>query len=328
MKIGITYDLREEYLAQGFGLEETAEFDKIETIEGIESALQALNHATERIGNVKSLISKLAAGERWDLVFNIAEGMHGFGREAQIPAVLDAYGIPYTFSDPLILTLSLHKGMTKRVVRDLGIPTPDFAIVADENQINEVNLPLPLFAKPVAEGTSKGISGASKITNRQELKTVCLDLLETFNQPVLVERYLPGREFTVGIIGSGIEADVIGVMEILLSEKAEAGVYSYYNKENYQRLVEYRLASGKIADSCAAVALKAWRGLGCFDAGRVDLKLDAEGIPNFIEVNPLAGLNPKNSDLPILSGLAGISYQQLIKMILDTTLKRINARRN
>ena len=328
MKIGITYDLREEYLAQGFGLEETAEFDKIETIEGIEYALQALNHDTERIGNVRSLISKLAAGERWDLVFNIAEGMYGFGREAQIPAVLDAYGIPYTFSDPLILTLTLHKGMTKRVVRDLGVPTPDFAIVAAENQINEVNLPLPLFAKPVAEGTSKGISGASKITNRQELKTVCLDLLETFNQPVLVERYLPGREFTVGIIGSGIEADVIGVMEILLSEKAEAGVYSYYNKENYQRLVEYRLASGKIADSCAAVALKAWRGLGCFDAGRVDLKLDAEGIPNFIEVNPLAGLNPKNSDLPILSGLAGISYQQLIKMILDTTLKRINARRN
>lgn len=328
MKIGITYDLREEYLAQGFGLEETAEFDKIETIEGIESALQALNHDTERIGNVRGLISKLAAGERWDLVFNIAEGMYGFGREAQIPAVLDAYGIPYTFSDPLILTLTLHKGMTKRVVRDLGIPTPDFAIVAAENQIDEVNLPLPLFAKPVAEGTSKGISGASKITNRQELKTVCLDLLKTFKQPVLVERYLPGREFTVGIIGSGAEAAVIGVMEILLNEKAEAGVYSYYNKENYQRLVEYRLASGRIADSCAAVALKAWRGLGCFDAGRVDLKLDAEGIPNFIEVNPLAGLNPKNSDLPILSGLAGISYQQLIKMILDATLKRINAGRN
>lgn len=325
MKIGITYDLREEYLAQGFGLEETAEFDKIETIEGIESALQALNHATERIGNVKSLISKLAAGERWDLVFNIAEGMHGFGREAQIPAVLDAYGIPYTFSDPLILTLSLHKGMTKRVVRDLGIPTPDFAIVADENQINEVNLPLPLFAKPVAEGTSKGISSASKITDRRELKTVCLNLLATFKQPVLVERYLPGREFTVGIIGSGAEAAVIGVMEVLLNEKAEAGIYSYYNKENYQGLVEYRLASGPIADSCAAVALKAWRGLGCFDAGRVDLKLDAEGIPNFIEVNPLAGLNPKNSDLPILSGLAGISYQKLIGMILESALKRVDA---
>lgn len=326
MKIGITYDLREEYLAQGFGLEETAEFDKIETIEGIENALQALNHDTERIGNVKSLISKLAAGERWDLVFNIAEGMYGFGREAQIPAVLDAYGIPYTFSDPLILTLTLHKGMTKRVVRDLGIPTPDFAIVAAENQINEVNLPLPLFAKPVAEGTSKGISGASKIANRQELNTVCLGLLETFKQPVLVERYLPGREFTVGIIGSGTEADVIGVMEILLNEKAETGVYSYYNKENYQELVEYKLVSGSLAQACAEAALKVWAGLGCRDAGRVDLKLDEAGVPNFIEVNPLAGLNPKNSDLPILCRLAGIDYLRLMGMILDAALKRIGKR--
>ncbi len=322
MKIGITYDLRDEYLAQGFGEEETAEFDKVETIEGIESALQALNHNTERIGNVKSLISKLAAGERWDLVFNIAEGMYGFGREAQIPAVLDAYRIPYTFSDPLILTLTLHKGMTKRVIRDLQIPTPDFYVVEDENHIKEVSLPLPLFAKPVAEGTSKGITETSKITDYRDLKSICLQLLRTFRQPVLVEGYLPGREFTVGIIGTGNEAAVIGVMEVLLKENAEAGVYSYHNKENYQKLVEYRLVSGDIVQSCTEVALKAWRGLGCRDAGRVDLKLDNAGVPNFIEVNPLAGLNPNNSDLPILSGLAGISYQKLIGMILDTTLKR------
>lgn len=323
MKIGITYDLRDEYLAQGFNPEETAEFDELETIEAIESCLQDLNHSTERIGNVTSLINKLAAGERWDLVFNIAEGMYGFSREAQIPAVLDAYRIPYTFSDPLILNLALHKGMTKRIIRDLQIPTPDFHVVTDEKQIDEINLPWPLFAKPVAEGTSKGISGASKITNRQELKAICLKLLQTFKQPVLVERYLPGREFTVGIIGTGTEAAVIGVMEVLLNEKAEAGVYSYQNKQNYQRLVEYRLASGDVAPKCAAVALKAWRGLGCRDAGRVDLKLDEAGVPNFIEVNPLAGLNPKRSDLPILCRLAGIDYLRLIGMILDAALKRI-----
>ncbi len=323
MKIGITYDLRDEYLAQGFGVEETAEFDKVETIEAIEAALQGLNHSTERIGSIKSLIGKLAAGERWDLVFNIAEGMYGFGREAQIPAVLDAYRIPYTFSDPLVLTLTLHKGMTKRVIRDLQIPTPDFYVVEVENRIEEVNLPLPLFAKPVAEGTSKGIAGTSKITNYQDLKSVCLQLLRNFRQPVLVERYLPGREFTVGIVGTGDEAAVIGVMEVLLKEDAEAGVYSYHNKENYQRLVEYRLATGVIAEGCAEVALKAWRGLGCRDAGRVDFKLDNAGVPNFIEVNPLAGLNPKHSDLPILSGLAGINYHQLIGMILNSALKRV-----
>lgn len=326
MKVGITYDLRDEYLAQGFGEEETAEFDKAETIETIESVLQDFKHTPERIGNIKSLVGKLAAGERWDLVFNIAEGMYGFGREAQIPAVLDAYRIPYTFSDPLVLTLTLHKGMTKRVIRDLQIPTPDFYVVEDESQIKKVDLAFPLFAKPVAEGTSKGITGASKITNYRELKTVCLRLLQTFQQPVLVERFLPGREFTVGIIGTGVEAKVVGVMEVLLKEKAESGVYSYYNKENYQGLVEYKLVSGVLAQACADVALRAWLGLGCRDAGRVDLKLDDAGVPNFIEVNPLAGLNPKHSDLPILSGLAGIDYHRLIGMILDSALKRVGGK--
>lgn len=327
MKIGITYDLRDQYLAEGYGEEETAEFDKAETIETIESVLRHFKHTPERIGNVKSLIKKLAAGERWDLVFNIAEGMYGFGREAQIPAVLDAYRIAYTFSDPLVLALTLHKAMTKRVIRDLQVPTPEFCVVENEAQIEEVNLPLPLFVKPVAEGTSKGIAETSKITSYQELKSVCLHLLRTFRQPVLVEGYLPGREFTVGIIGSGNEAAVIGVMEVLLKENAETGVYSYHNKENYQRLVEYRLVNGEIAQSCAAVALKAWRGLGCRDAGRVDLKFDEAGVPNFIEVNPLAGLNPKHSDLPILAGLAGLDYGDLIKKILDSTLKRVDNNR-
>lgn len=323
MKIGITYDLRDEYLAQGFGREETAEFDKAETIERIESVLQDLRHIPERIGNIKSLVGKLAAGERWDLVFNIAEGMYGFGREAQIPAVLDAYRIPYTFSDPMVLALTLHKGMTKRIIRDLKIATPDFYVIEDEIQLKNVDLPLPLFAKPVAEGTSKGITGASKISDYRELKTVCQQLLQAFQQPVLVERFLPGREFTVGIIGTGVEAKVIGVMEVLLQAKAESGVYSYHNKENYQGLVEYKLVSGSLAQACSKAALQAWLGLGCRDAGRVDLKLDEAGVPNFIEVNPLAGLNPKHSDLPILSGLAGIDYHQLVEMILDSALKRI-----
>jgi D-alanine-D-alanine ligase len=326
MKIGITYDLRDEYLAQGFGREETAEFDKAETIEMIESVLQDLRHIPERIGNIKSLIGKLAAGERWDLVFNIAEGMYGFGREAQIPAVLDAYRIPYTFSDPLVLALTLHKGMTKRVIRDLKIATPDFYVIEDETQLKKVDLPLPLFAKPVAEGTSKGITGASKISNHQDLKTVCRHLLQTFHQPVLVERFLPGREFTVGIVGTGVEAKVVGVMEVLLQTKAESEVYSYHNKENYQGLVEYKLVSGSLAQACSETALQAWLGLGCRDAGRVDLKLDEAGVSNFIEVNPLAGLNPNHSDLPILSGLAGIDYHQLIGMILDSALKRIGGK--
>lgn len=194
--VGLTYDLRDDYLRDGYSLEETAEFDKPDTIEAIEAVILKNDLATDRIGHVRALTHRLAAGDRWDLVFNIAEGLYGFGREAQVPALLDAYQIPYTFSDALGQALTLHKGMTKHVVRDLGIPTPDFAVVACEEDIASVRLPYPLFAKPVAEGTGKGITAVSKIDHPVDLKTVCLRLMETFRQPVLVETYLPGREFT------------------------------------------------------------------------------------------------------------------------------------
>ncbi|MCU0276182.1 MAG: D-alanine--D-alanine ligase [Acidobacteria bacterium] len=323
MIIGLTYDLRQEYLDAGYGLEETAEFDKPDTIEGIETALQNLGHETRRIGNIKSLVGRLAAGERWDLVFNICEGMFGLGREAQVPALLDAYEIPYTFSGPLILALALDKGLTKRVLRSFGIPTPDFAVVATPADIAAVDLPLPLFVKPVAEGTGKGIDARSKINSRKQLQEVCAALLKKFRQPVLVEAYLPGREFTVGITGSGDDARAIGVMEVMLNAEAEANAYSYINKEQYEERVQYALAPKKEAAACVDVALRAWRGLDCLDGGRVDVKMDRDGVVNFIEVNPLAGLNPIHSDLPILCRLQNISYQELIGRILDSAARRL-----
>lgn len=323
MKIGITYDLREEYLAEGYGEEETAEFDKPDTIDAIDETLQGLGFLTDRIGHIRNLASRLAGGARWDLVFNIAEGHRGYGREAQVPALLDAYGIPYTFSDPMVLSLTLHKGMTKHVVRDLGIPTPPFAVIHEEGDLANVDLPYPLFAKPVAEGTGKGINGASKIRTREELSQVCGKLLLEYRQPVLVETFLPGREFTVGIIGTGKDAWALGVMEIFLKRLAEGDAYSYVNKERWEELVEYRLVNDALAEKAAEVALAAWTGLGCRDAGRVDLRADADGMPNFIEVNPLAGLHPEHSDLPILSALSGIPYRELLRRIVGFALKRL-----
>lgn len=324
MKIGITYDLRDDYLAEGYSAEETLEFDRADTIDAIEQTLQDLGYLTDRIGNIKSLVKRLAAGDRWDIVFNIAEGIEGLGREAQVPALLDAYKIPYTFSDPLILSLTLHKGMTKRVIRDLRIPTPDFAVIERVEDIATVALPLPLFAKPVAEGTSKGITAASKITSRKKFFHVCRVLLSTFQQPVLVERFLPGREFTVGIVGTGEDAVALGVMEVHLKESAEQDVYSYVNKENCEELVEYRLANDPLAHTVRETALAAWRGLGCRDAGRVDLRADVQGMPHFLEVNPLAGLHPEHSDLPIICNLAGTTYHELIDMIMRSALKRLH----
>jgi D-alanine-D-alanine ligase len=322
MRIGIAYDLREAYLKAGYGEEETAEFDRPDTIEALSTALCSLGHEPVLIGRVQQLAEKLVAGERWELVFNIAEGLHGFGREAQVPALLDAYGIPYTFSDPLTTALTLHKGMAKRVVRDCGLATADFAIVECAADVQAVALPYPLFAKPVAEGTGKGISAASKVQSLQELDAVCRQLLTRYRQPVLVETYLPGREFTVGITGTGRTAVALGVLEVVLKEAAEAHAYSYHNKEYCESLIDYRLVSGPLADKLGAAALTAWRSLGCRDGGRVDLRLDAQGKPNFIEINPLAGLHPDHSDLPILGKLAGIPYHELIGRILESACER------
>lgn len=323
VKIGITYDLRDDYIAEGYTEEETAEFDHPLTIDAIEEALRDLGYETNRIGHIRALTRRLVAGDRWDLVFNIAEGLRGFGREAQVPALLDAWEIPYTFSDPLLLSLTLHKGLTKRVIRDLGIPTPDFAVVETPEQIEAVALPFPLFAKPVAEGTGKGVTAASKIADPAGLDRVCRKLLAVFRQPVLVETFLPGREFTVGIIGTGKEAFAPAVMEVHLTEKAEKEVYSYANKEDWHGRIEYRLAADAMARAAVETALAAWRGLGCRDGGRVDLRADAEGIPHFMEINPLAGLRPGHSDLPILCELAGMSYRELIAGIMRSALKRL-----
>lgn len=320
--IGITYDLRDDYLKEGYGLEETAEFDLPDTIDAIEKVILDNGFEADRIGNIKALTRRLAADNRWDLIFNITEGMYGFGREAQVPALLDAYNIPYTFSDPLGHAISLHKGITKHVLRDLGIPTPDFVVINNEAEMDEVNLPFPLFAKPVAEGTSKGITALSKITNRKELHQTCKNLLQTFKQPVLVETYLPGREFTVGILGTGKNAKALGVIEVILKPAAEKNAYSYENKEHYEKLVQYALVDDDEAKQARKIALKIWRYLDLKDAGRVDLRSDAHGAPHFIEVNSLAGLNPKRSDLPILCNLLGVSYHVLISSIIESALRR------
>jgi len=304
--VGMTYDLRTDYLQEGYTEEETAEFDQPATIEAIEETLQSLGYRTDRIGHVRALAKRLVAGDRWDLVFNIAEGVRGFGREAQVPCLLDAYGVPYVFSDPLVLSLTLHKAMAKRVVRDLGIPTPDFAVVEDVSDIAGVTLPYPLFVKPVRR---------------------CRFLLETFSQPVLVETYLAGREFTVGIVGTGRRARVIAVMEVLLRDSAEKGVYSLMNKEYCEEHVDYRLVTGAEAERVSAVALAAWRGLECRDGGRLDIRADASGLPHFLEVNPLAGLHPTHSDLPILSTLAGISYRELLGLIMASAEVRVSGGR-
>jgi D-alanine-D-alanine ligase len=321
LRVGLTYDLRADYLAEGYGLEETAEFDKPDTIEGLEAALRTHGFQPERIGNAQALVNALARGQRWDIVFNIAEGLHGVAREALVPALLDAYRIPYTFSGPDTLVVALDKALTKTVAREAGVPTAPFAVLRAAADAERVQLPYPLFLKPVAEGTGKGVSERSKARDAGAMRAVAAELLARFHQPVLVETYLPGREFTIGIEGDGARAAALGVIEVIFRPGVER-IYSYQTKTDYERLVSYAAPHDATAQAACAVALAAWRALGCVDAGRVDVRCDAEDRPQFIEVNPLAGLNPTHSDLPILCRMHGIAYDDLIGRVMRHALRR------
>ena len=324
MRIGLTYDLKDDYLALGFSEHAVAEFDSAATIDAIAGALESLGHDVERVGHIRSLAARLVAGARWDLVFNVAEGVAGFGRESQVPALLEAYEIPYTFSDPLVCALTLHKGMAKHVARGCGVPTPNFALVTTPAEAAAVTLPLPLFVKPVAEGTSKGVTAKSLVTSRAALLDVCTELLQEYRQPVLVEEFLSGREFTVGILGTGDDTRALATLEVVLREGADKGVYSYRNKAQWRDLVEYQLLdAGAMRREVEEVAVATWRCLGCRDAGRVDVRLDAAGRPQMLEVNPLAGLTPGHSDLPIMAALRGMEYRTLIGEILRCTAARL-----
>jgi D-alanine-D-alanine ligase len=319
MKVGLTFDLRSWYVDRGYSMDETAEFDKQETVDALSDSLKTMGHETEQIGNAFQLIEALAAGRRWDMVLNIAEGLYGDGRESVVPAILDQYKIPYVFSGPVIMGLSLNKHLAKLIVAAAGVPVSPGVLISELNDLERINLNYPLFIKPVSEGTGKGITEKSLVNNAAELRNMAEWILNEFRQPALVEEYLPGREFTVGITGTGEEAVAIGGMEVICADNLP---YSVEVKENYQNYCSYAPLSVDIADECKAVALGAWKALNAVDAGRIDLKADRAGRICFIEANPLAGLNPVHSDLPILARMYGIEYQKLMEIIMDAAIRR------
>jgi len=320
MKVGLTYDLRSWYIDRGYSMDETVEFDKQETVDAIENSLRQMGHEPEPVGNTFQLIEALAAGKRWDIVFNIAEGLYGDGRESVVPAILDQYKIPYVFSGPVIMGLSLNKHLAKLVAASAGVPVSPGCLITEFKDLDKCNLNYPLFVKPVSEGTGKGITENSLVRSSEELSKMVKWILSEFHQPALVEEYLPGREFTVGLVGCGEEAVVIGGMEVICANNLP---YSVEVKENYQNYCKYKPLDGDIIGECKDVALGAWKALDAVDAGRVDLKADRNGKICFIEANPLAGLNPIHSDLPILARMYGTEYQTLLEMIMESAIKRM-----
>ena len=325
-RIGLVYDLRADYLAEGMTEEETAEFDSEETINALEQAIASLGYRTDRIGNAKRLAERLVAGDRWDMVFNIAEGLGGRCRESYAPALLELYGVPYTFSDALVCAVTLDKAVAKRLVAQQGLATAAFSVIHTAADVETIPLRYPLFAKPLAEGTGKGVDQNSKIDTPQQLKAVCSALLKEYRQPVLVEEFLPGREFTVGILGTGADAQVLGTMEIEVLEKNETAIYSFLNKEEWRKRVIYHpiLHEKTLKSEVENLALECYHVLECRDGGRVDIRCDINRKPCFIEVNPLAGLRPEYSDMALIAAQEGLPYSEMIKAILDSAFSRFS----
>jgi len=319
MNIGFTYNLKSHYLSKGYKTEQVAEFDCEETLDAIETALNNAGHRVARIGCLEELLARLVAGERWDMGFNIAEGLKGSARESQIPAMLEAFSIPHVFSDAATLAFALDKSVTDAIMKAHRVPTADFAVIRSIGDCDKLQIPFPLFLKPVSEGTSRGVTPKSVVHNAVELKEISAWLLDAYNQPVLAETYLSGREFTVGLLGDAGEAKVLGVMEVGLYGAAEREGYTYENKQKYEDRVSYKIVDEpEVAD----IAARAWTAIHGLDAGRVDVRMDADGRPRFMEVNPLAGLNPRYSDLCILCRENGIPYGKLINSIVNSCARR------
>ena len=271
---------------------------------------------------------------RPDLVFNVAECANGISREAQIPAMLDMLKIPYTGSDPLTLATCLDKARTKEVLSYYKIPTAKFILIESISDLKDFDLRFPVIVKPVAEGSGKGIFNSSILNSLDKLKENLTDNLQTYNQPFLVEEFLPGREFTIAIIGNGDDTEVLPIVEINLSElpKELAPIYSYEAKwivdtrDNPLNIFSCPAhIDASLEEKITNIALRTYKVLRCRDWSRIDIRLDANGEPNIIEINPLPGILPDpkdNSCFPKAARTSGLSYEEMINKVLFTAARR------
>lgn len=313
-----------------------AEWDEPATIDAVENALRPLGEVVRLEANAEFPARLVAADP--DFVFNIAEGLYGVNREGHVPAICEFLDYPYSASDPLTLSLTLHKGRAKEVLTSHGVPTAPFAMVRSPAEARGVDLPFPVFAKPAFEGSGKGVSVRSVCQSRRELVKQVDYLLATYKEPVLIETYLPGAEFTVGILGNGEEArclPIVGMRFDTLPEGAPP-IYGYEAKWIWDNPADplqifecpARIPT-KLARQVRTAALAAYHTLDCRDWCRIDIRCDAEGVPNVVELNPLPGILPDprdNSCLPKAARAAGLNYDELLRTVADIAWRRISGR--
>ncbi len=329
LKVGITYNLKKDFTRQeNQPIDLLEEFDSEETVDAIRRVLESEGHEVIKLGGDVGLIDRLRQASV-DIVFNIAEGLQGRNREAHIPALLEFLNIPYTGSDPLTLSLTLDKAMAKRIVMSQEVPTPRFKKVERMEDLYNLNLRYPLFIKPCYEGSSKGVRLDSKILDSRALTEKAGGLLETYSSPLLVEEFVRGPEFTVGILGNE-PARVLGVMQIeIIGSPPEESIYSLEIKREWEKKVRYHCPPSidpSLLKKIEEVALRSYRALECRDVSRVDIRVGEDQKPYFLEINPLPGLSPVYGDLVIMARSMGWDYAELVKTILHNALKRYEMR--
>ncbi|MEG1524966.1 MAG: ATP-grasp domain-containing protein [Clostridia bacterium] len=326
--VGIVYNLKKGIAAPTVDAE--AELDSIDTVHAIKAALVRQGCRVVLLEADKNLPQKLSE-TKLDLVFNIAEGINGRDREAQVPALLDMLDIPYTGSDAATLCIALDKALTKRILATYHIKTPPYQLLHPGAPIKLQHVKYPVIVKPNAEGSSKGISDVSIARNAEELTALLTRNLDLYRTEMLVEGFVSGREFTVGIVGNGADTHVFSPMEIVYTRNTQGDyrVYSYTVKQDYTRYVRYECPAhiSELAEQkMIRTAKKIYDTLACRDFARIDFRLsDDEREVHFIEINPLPGLAPGYSDFPMLAEFCGVSYDALIERILHAALQRTGA---
>jgi D-alanine-D-alanine ligase len=321
--VGITYNLKKGVISEADDIE--AEYDSFDTIAAIRDVFLSEGYKVELFEADADIVERLKEAKP-DIVFNIAEGTNGRGREAHIPAILSYLGIPYTGSDETTLAMALDKEITKRYLSTFHIQTPDYRLAKSPSIEEGPGLTFPLIVKPNHEGSGKGIGQTAVVDNAEELKAVLDKNFKLYGQPMLIEQFISGREFTVGVLGNGENARAFEPMEIhYLKEGRENRVYSFHVKTHYKDYVEYicpPLLDDETNNRMKETALKIHRVLSCRDFSRIDFRLSDQGDIYFIEINPLPGLAPSYSDYPMIAEFCGMSYKELILSVFNCALER------
>ncbi len=325
LKVGFTFNVKRVAPDPAGELDEEAEYDSPKTIQAIREAIASYGHEVVDLEATSDLPLQLASTPV-DVVFNIAEGFKGRSRESQVPALLELLDIPYTGSDPAALSVSLDKALAKRMVRTHGILTPQYLVMhTGKERLPRDMPPYPLIVKPVAEGTSKGVSRRSIVADEAELREVVREIVGKYAQPALVEQYLAGREFTLGLLGER-RPRVLPPMEIVFLDASDpTPVYSFELKQDWNDKIRYEVPARltpREQERLERAARECFAALGCRDVARLDFRMDALGRVYFIEANPLPGLAPGWSDLVLIAQAAGIEYRALIGEILSFAIRR------